>query len=133
MSESNMPSEGNAPMTGEENAPAPAPDFPTEFTLSSRTGAIVVTTTEVGLPRAISVERDRLREDPELLAAEILRLCRQSATRAASARRAQLQAAGLAPELLALTGLPTTEQVTRQEYVEEQEYETEPDSWLRPI
>ncbi|MEU1430707.1 hypothetical protein ABZ412_26885 [Nocardia sp. NPDC005746] len=107
--------------------------FPSEFTLSSRTGAIVVTTTEQGLPRAISVERDRLRQDPELLASEILRLCKQSAARAGVERRAQLRAAGLSPELLALTGLPTTDDVTRQEYVEEQDYETEPDSWLRPI
>ncbi|MGW4117290.1 hypothetical protein [Nocardia sp. NPDC004711] len=119
-------SEGNS-------VPVASSDFPTEFTLSSRTGSIVVTTTEQGLPRALSVERDRLREDPELLAAEILRLCRQSAARAGIERRAQLKAAGLAPELLALTGLPTMEEVTRQEYVEEQEYETEPDSWLRPI
>ncbi|MEC3955043.1 hypothetical protein VMT65_18525 [Nocardia sp. CDC153] len=119
-------SEGNAPMDS-------APDFPTEFTLSSRTGAIVVTTTEAGLPRAISVDRARLREDPELLAAEILRLCHQSAARAGIERRAQLQAAGLSSELLALTGLPTAEDVTRQEYLEEQEYETEPESWLRPI
>ncbi|WP_246023348.1 hypothetical protein [Nocardia yunnanensis] len=110
-----------------------APDFPTEFTLSSRTGSMVVTTTEQGLPLAISVERDHLRGDPELLAADLLRLCRQSAARAGVERRAQLRAAGLAPELLALTGLPTTEEVTRQEYAEEQEYETEPDSWLRPI
>ncbi|MGW4356586.1 hypothetical protein ACWELJ_31320 [Nocardia sp. NPDC004582] len=108
-------------------------EFPSEFTLSSRTGAIVVTTTEQGLPRAISVERDRLRQDPELLAAEILRLCRQSAARAGVERRAQLRAAGLSPELLALTGLPTADDVTRQEYVEEQDYETEPETWLRPI
>ncbi|MEV6771253.1 hypothetical protein AB0N05_21800 [Nocardia sp. NPDC051030] len=107
--------------------------FPTEFTMASRTGSIVVSTTEQGLPRAISVERDQLRNDPEQLAAEILRLCKQSANRAGLERRAQLRAAGLAPELLALTGLPTVEEVTRQEFVEEQEYETEPDSWLRPI
>ncbi|MFE3255935.1 hypothetical protein ACFXPS_12420 [Nocardia sp. NPDC059091] len=116
-----------------EAVPSGDVSFPTEFTLSSRTGSIVVTTTEQGLPRAISVERDRLREDPELLAEEILRLCRQSANRAGVERRKQLRAAGLAPELLALTGLPTIEEVTRQEYADEQEYETEPDSWLRPI
>ncbi|MFJ4658118.1 hypothetical protein ACIP5Y_43200 [Nocardia sp. NPDC088792] len=107
--------------------------FPTEFTLSSRTGAIVVTTTEQGLPRALSVDRDRLRDDPELLAGEILRLCRQSAMRAGVERRAALRAAGLSPELLALTGLPTVDEVTKQEYAAEQDYENEPDSWLRPI
>ncbi|WP_067711985.1 hypothetical protein [Nocardia yamanashiensis] len=109
------------------------PRFPTEFTVSSRTGAIVVTTTEEGLPVGLSVASDQLRGAPEPLAAEILRLCRQAATRAGMQRRAQLQAAGLAPELLALTGLPTVEQVSRQEIVEEQDYDTEPDSWLRPI
>ncbi|MFC9993637.1 hypothetical protein [Nocardia sp. NPDC127526] len=107
--------------------------FPTEFTVASRTGAVVVTTTEVGLPIALEVERDQLRGDTAPLAAEILRLCKQAANRAGLERRAQLQAAGLAPEMLALTGLPTVEEVTRQEYVEEQDYETEPDSWLRPI
>ncbi|MBL1075202.1 hypothetical protein JK358_12445 [Nocardia sp. 2] len=107
--------------------------FPTEFTVASRTGAIVVTTTEVGLPVALEVERDQLRGDPAPLAAEILRLCGRSANRAGLLRRQQLQAAGLAPELLALTGLPTAEEVTRHEYVQEQDYETEPDSWLRPI
>ncbi|GAB2562286.1 hypothetical protein [Nocardia heshunensis] len=120
-------------MSERDGEPVASPDFPTLFTLSSRTGSIVVTTTEQGLPRAISVERDQLRGDPELLAADILRLCRQSAARAGTERRAQLAAAGLAPELLALTGLPTVAEVTRQEYAEEQEYETEPDSWLRPI
>ncbi|WP_405133506.1 hypothetical protein [Nocardia sp. NBC_01388] len=107
--------------------------FPTEFTVASRTGAVVVCTTEQGLPLAVSVERDQLRNDPQALAGELLRLCKQSANRAGLQRREQLRAAGLAPELLALTGLPTVAEVTRQEYVEEQDYETEPDSWLRPI
>ncbi|MEU0540335.1 hypothetical protein [Nocardia sp. NPDC005978] len=107
--------------------------FPTHFTMSSRTGSVVVTTTEQGLPVGLEVERDQLRGDPDQLAGEILRLCAQSAARAGLERRAQLQAAGLAPEMLALSGLPTIEEVTRQEYVEEQEYDTEPDSWLRPI
>lgn len=107
--------------------------FPTEFTLSSRTGAIVVVTTEQGLPLGLAVERDQLRGDPTALAGEILRLCRQSAARAGLQRREQLQAAGLAPEMLALTGLPTVAEVVRQEIVQEQEFETEPDSWLRPI
>ncbi|WP_330183401.1 hypothetical protein OHB26_06965 [Nocardia sp. NBC_01503] len=107
--------------------------FPTEFTLASRTGAVVVCTTEQGLPLGVSVERDQLRDDPAALAAEILRLCKQSAARAGSQRREQLRQAGLAPEMLALTGLPTVAEVTRREIVEEQDFDTEPDSWLRPI
>lgn len=107
--------------------------FPTEFTLASRTGAVVVCTTEQGLPLGVVVERDQLRGDPMALAGEILRLCKQSAARAGLQRREQLQAAGLAPEMLALTGLPTLAEVARQEIVQEQEFDTEPDSWLRPI
>ncbi|MRH88611.1 hypothetical protein GFY24_14360 [Nocardia sp. SYP-A9097] len=107
--------------------------FPTEFTLASRSGAVVVCTTEQGLPLGVSVERDQLRGDPSALAAEVLRLCKQSAARAGLQRREQLRAAGLAPELLALTGLPTAAEVTRQEIVEEQDFDTEPESWLRPI
>ncbi|MFF2552681.1 hypothetical protein ACFVUS_16870 [Nocardia sp. NPDC058058] len=107
--------------------------FPTEFTIASRTGAVVVCTTEQGLPLAVSVERDQLRGDPAALAAEVLRLCKQSAARAGAQRREQLRAAGLAPEMLALTGLPTLSEVTRREIIEEQDFDTEPDSWLRPI
>lgn len=109
-----------------------AEPFPTRFTAASRTGAVVLTATEQGLPLGIDVERSELRDDPQVLAREIVRLSRQIANRAGMERRAQLQAAGLAPELLALTGLPTTEEVARQEYVEEQD-EDETDSWLRPI
>ncbi|MBF6133824.1 hypothetical protein IU501_12530 [Nocardia otitidiscaviarum] len=107
--------------------------FPTEFTASSRTGSVVVTTTEQGLPLGIEVDRDRLRGDLGPLAREIVLLCRQAASRAGMERREHLRAAGLAPEHLALTRLPTAEEVARQEYADEQDYEDEPDSWLRPV
>jgi len=35
--------------------------------------------------------------------------------------------------MLAMTGLPTEQEVARQEIIEEQEYETEPQSWLRSV
>lgn len=108
-------------------------EFPTEFTAHSLTGAIRIRTTEMGLPTAISVEPSELRRDPEALAGEILRLCKKSAARAGLARREQLQEAGFTSEMLRLTGLPTAEQVARQELLEEQEYETEPESWLRSV
>lgn len=67
------------------------------------------------------------------LAREILSLCRQSANRAGLARRAELAAAGLSSEMLALTGLPKPEDVAREELIEESEYDIEPQSWLRSV
>jgi hypothetical protein len=108
-------------------------DFPTEFTANSLTGSISVRTTEMGLPLGIKIDADQLRRDPDALAGEILRLCKQAANRAGLARRAQLQQWGWTSEMLALTGLPTEQQVARQEIIEEQEYDTEPQSWLRSV
>lgn len=108
-------------------------DFPTEFTAHSLTGSIRVRTTEMGLPLAVSVERDQLHRDPDALAGEILRLCKRSAARAGLERRRQLREAGFTAEMLRLTGLPTEEEVARQELAEEQEYDTEPQSWLRSV
>ncbi|MET7768680.1 hypothetical protein [Nocardia sp. NPDC005366] len=108
-------------------------EFPTEFTASSLTGSIVVRTTEQGLPVGISVEAAELRRDPHALAAEVLRLCQKSAKRAGLARRNQLAAAGFDPALLAATGLPSEAEVAAAEIVEEQEYDTEPQSWLRSV
>ncbi|MGK8511923.1 hypothetical protein ACRS5S_29170 [Nocardia asiatica] len=107
--------------------------FPTEFVATSLTGSISVRTTEMGLPLGIEVDADQLRRDPEALAGEILRLCKQSANRAGLARRAQLRQWGFSSEMLALTGLPTEQQVARQEIIDEQEYDTEPQSWLRSV
>ncbi|WP_330252269.1 hypothetical protein OG874_40315 [Nocardia sp. NBC_00565] len=104
-----------------------------EWAATSRSGAISVRTTEQGLPLGISIEAAELRRDPQGLAAEVLRLCKQAANRAGMARRAELAAAGVPADMLALTGLPTAEDVASQEFVEEQEYETEPDSWLREV
>ncbi|MFI5721150.1 hypothetical protein [Nocardia sp. NPDC051750] len=108
-------------------------EFPTEFTAHSFTGSIRVRTTEMGLPLAVSVEPGELRRDPDALAGEILRLCKQSAARAGLERRRQLQEAGFTNEMLRLAGLPTEEEVARQELVQEQEYDTEPESWLRSV
>ncbi|WP_194817360.1 hypothetical protein [Nocardia sp. XZ_19_385] len=100
-------------------------------TAANISGTISVKTTEQGLPLAISVEPGELRRDPTELANQILRLCRQAANRAGLARREQLQEAGLSSQALALTGLPKPEDVAAQEWVEEEEYEEEPQSWLR--
>ncbi|MBB5912852.1 hypothetical protein BJY24_001719 [Nocardia transvalensis] len=113
-------------MTGEQFAPE-------EWSATSRTGSITVRTTEQGLPVGISVEPGELRKDPRALATEVVRLCRQAANRAGLQRRAQLEEAGMAPEMIDLMGLPTPEAVARQEVADEEEYETEPDTWLRSV
>ncbi|MBV7702562.1 hypothetical protein A5780_30990 [Nocardia sp. 852002-20019_SCH5090214] len=102
-------------------------------TATTRSGSIAVETTEQGLPLRISIEASELRREPAELAAELLRLCSRAADRAGLARRRQLAEAGLGSDLLALTGLPTAEQVERQELIDEQEYDTEPQSWLRSV
>ncbi|MGN2641612.1 hypothetical protein ACWEKT_18180 [Nocardia takedensis] len=103
------------------------------FDAASRSGAITVETTERGLPVRVTVEQDELRRDPADLAAEVLRLCRQAAGRAGAARRARLAEAGVGRDLLALTGLPTFEEIEQRELLDEQDYEVEPQSWLRPL
>ncbi|MFD8246157.1 hypothetical protein [Nocardia sp. NPDC059691] len=108
-------------------------DFPAEFVATSLTGSISVRTTEMGLPLGVKVDADQLRRDPEALAGEVLRLCKQAANRAGLARRAQLRQLGFTSEMLALTGLPTEQQVATQEIIDEQEYDTEPQSWLRSV
>ncbi|MFC8042687.1 hypothetical protein [Nocardia sp. NPDC057353] len=96
-------------------------------------GTITVRTTEHGLPLGVTLDPDQLRRDPDQLAAELLRLCRQSAARAGVARREQLREAGFTPEMLARTGLPTERDVAAAEIIAEQEYETEPQSWLHSL
>ncbi|MEV6323779.1 hypothetical protein AB0M45_21680 [Nocardia sp. NPDC051787] len=103
------------------------------FAATSLSGAITVRTTEQGLPLSLSIEAAELRRDPAQLAGEILRLCRRSADRAGLLRRTQLEESGLSAQALALAGLPTPEDVARREALEEQEYDTEPGSWLRPV
>ncbi|WP_433205002.1 hypothetical protein ACQP1G_17165 [Nocardia sp. CA-107356] len=109
-----------------------AKEWPT-FTAVSLTGSISVCTTEQGLPVGIKVDRAELQRDLRQLSGEILRLCQRSANRAGLARRAQLVEAGISPATLAMTGLPTKGAVARQEVLEEQDYETEPVSWLRSV
>ncbi|MEV0293222.1 hypothetical protein [Nocardia sp. NPDC050710] len=106
---------------------------PVEWTVTSRTGAISVRTTDQGLPLGISIEAAELRRDPQALADEVLRLCKNAANRAGLAQRAELEARGVTEDMLALWGLPTPEDVARQEIAEEQDYETEPQSWLRSV
>ncbi|GGK99128.1 hypothetical protein GCM10011588_12220 [Nocardia jinanensis] len=102
-------------------------------TAASRSGSISVETTEQGLPTKIDILPAELGRPPAELAAEILRLCKRSSGRAGLARRRELEAAGMSSEILALTGLPTQEDIAHEEYLEQAEYEYEPQSWLRSI
>ncbi|MFI1915063.1 hypothetical protein [Nocardia sp. NPDC020380] len=97
------------------------------------TGSIRVRTTAQGLPLAVKVEAAELHRDPAQLAGELLRLCQKAANRAGLALRKQLEEAGLDAAGLARTGLPTEADVARQEIVAEQDYDTEPQSWLRTV
>lgn len=126
------------PGTGSDDAPdgsgaqAQQPVL-TEWTATSRTGSITVRTTEQGLPLGISVDAAELKRDPRALASEVMRLCKQAANRAALARRKEFEEAGVAQDMLRLMRLPTVEEVAQSELREEDDYETEPESWLRTI
>ncbi|WP_067695652.1 hypothetical protein [Nocardia jejuensis] len=102
-------------------------------TSANPSGSIRVRTTEQGLPLAVKVESAELHRDPTQLAGELLRVCQRAAARAGLAKRKQLEEAGMSAAGLARTGLPTEADVARQEIVEEQDYDTEPQSWLRTV
>lgn len=117
---------------GDVSSEAVQEDWPSVAT-ATFTGSIRVRTTEQGLPLAIKVDPAELHRDPAQLAGEVLRLCQKAANRAGLALRKRLEEAGLGAEGLARTGLPTEADVARQEIVEEQDYDTEPQSWLRSV
>ncbi|MFC9966123.1 hypothetical protein ACFVH4_17995 [Nocardia ignorata] len=107
---------------------APESDLPT-FTATSASGAIAVRTTERGQPVRLRIRQDELYRQPDDLAAEIVALCRRAADRGALARRAQLEAAGMSAQALAVIGVPTREQVARAEFEYEQRYGADPQIW----
>jgi hypothetical protein len=102
----------------------------TTGTATSRGGRISVTTTELGLPLALSVVADQLQRDPAELADDLLALCRQAANRAGLARRQELAEQGVSSSGLDLLKLPKPEEVQREEIAYETEHEYEPRSWL---
>jgi hypothetical protein len=102
-------------------------------TAASRSGSISVRTTEQGLPLGISIERSELQRDPRQLAQDIMRLCKQSASRAGLQRRAELSEAGVAKDVLDTLGFPKEDDVTRDEVIDEWDNDVEPQSWLRSV
>ncbi len=105
---------------------------PSRSSASSRDGAIVVTTSYEGLPLTLKVDDAALRRDPRVLAADILKLCKQSAQRAGLEHRRALEEAGFGPEIIAKFNLPTPDEVTREEIIAEYE-DHEPSTWLRSL
>ncbi len=101
--------------------------------VANTSGSIRVRATNQGLPLALKVESAELHRDPQQLAGEVLRLCQKAANRAGLALRKQLEEAGVPAEAIARAKLPTEADVARQEIVEEQDYDHEPQSWLRSV
>ncbi|GAC69332.1 hypothetical protein [Gordonia soli] len=100
-------------------------------TAASRDGALKVVTTEQGLPTSLTIDDSQLRRDPAILARDVLKLCRQAAQRAGLERRAQMVADGVPTHVIDLFGLPTPEDVAREEIVGEVEDDYETGSWMR--
>ena len=121
------------------NAVGPSNDpqerVPAAFQMSSarsRSGAISVVTTPQGLPTHIRIERSQLEKRPDLLADEILRLCRQSAMAAGIRWRDELLEAGATRDVVDALGLPTTDDLSRAEQFDD-EHDVTPASWLRRV
>jgi hypothetical protein len=113
----------------ESSTEAPELTGYTTATATSRNGEIVVTATEQGTPLRLEVAADQLRRDPDELADDILRLCRQAAGRAGLARRAALAEFGLPEYAINLLGLPRPDEIVRAEFGAESD-EYEPRSWF---
>ncbi|WP_160112794.1 hypothetical protein [Mycobacterium sp. 3519A] len=86
--------------------------------MRSKSGGIVVHTTDRGLPTAVKLERRELRAAPEQLAHEILTLCQLSAKRAQVDLRRELLSRGLSESVIRVLHLCTEAQldVAESEY-----------------
>ncbi|GAB40900.1 hypothetical protein [Gordonia sputi] len=108
---------------------------PAAFRMSSarsRSGAITVVTTPQGLPTRVRIDRSQLEKRPDVLADEILRLCRQSAMAAGIRWRDELLEAGASRDVVDAMGLPTTDDLSRAEQLDD-ERDDVPASWLRRV
>ena len=73
---------------------------------TSTNGGLRVRANDQGTPLHIGIERTELRREPQDLADAIVRLCRQAATTAGLSRRAELERAGIGPDVLRAMRLP---------------------------
>ncbi|MYR07571.1 hypothetical protein GTV32_15220 [Gordonia sp. SID5947] len=90
-----------------------------------------MTTTEAGLPTALTIDDSQLRRDPRVLGKDILRLCRQAAQRAGLERRAQMVADGVPGHVIELFDLPKPEDVAREEIIAEADDDYDQQTWMR--
>lgn len=81
--------------------------------LRSPGGGVVVGTTERGLPVGLAIHERELARPAAELAAEILLLCQLSAQRLQVARRQDLVANGVAPEVIDGLNLATNDDLER--------------------
>ena len=101
-------------------------------TVASRSGALRMTATEQGLPVRLDVDAEQLQRDPDVLARDLLRLCRQAAQRAGLQRRIQMTEQGVPAEVIDRFGHPRPEDVAREEILDDED-DYEPTSWMRPL
>lgn len=73
---------------------------------TSTNGGVRVRANDQGTPLHIAIEKTELRREPQDLADAIVRLCREAATTAGLRRRAELERAGVGPEVLRAMRLP---------------------------
>ncbi|MDF3284292.1 DUF2694 family protein [Gordonia sp. L191] len=100
----------------------------------SRSGAVAVRTTQVGLPVALRIDPRKLQGDPQALADEILRLSRLAAMRAQVEIRRQLVEQGTDPQVIRYAQLPTEDDLHDFEELNERaQDEQSGDGWLRPV
>ncbi|MGV9857450.1 hypothetical protein ACWDTD_02230 [Gordonia sp. NPDC003425] len=112
-----------------------AAEVPAAFRMSSarsRSGTLAVVTTPQGLPTTVRIDRSELKKSPQVLADEILRLCRRSAMVAGLRWREELVAAGAPSEVIDTLGLPTADALAHAEQSDD-EIEDAPSSWLRRV
>lgn len=86
-----------------------------EYRAESPCGGLAVTTTAQGLPLSVTIGDGHLRRPPEVLAGDLLRLCRRASLSAGADLRSRLAAAGVERGDLDLMGLPTTDDLARVE------------------
>ena len=104
-----------------------------DSTARSRSGGIVVSTTERGLPVELQIEECEMQKPPRALAEEILGLCRLAAIRAQAARRRALAAAHVDPIVLRDLDLATDDDLARVEEAALSGGDALPTSWLRSL
>ena len=98
----------------------------------SRDGGLVVVTTPAGLPLAVRIDDAHLRRDPQGLAEDILRLCRQSAMASGIRLRARLLESGTPAEVVESLDLPKPDDLAGEELRDDHEAYA-PASWLRSV